>query len=115
MSRRAPRAFATFRLATIYLPHFLLLKWVVVKYNGVPFTKVAGSTPNGAELTLLFVPARIRSRARQKGWGPFSNWYKSSGGGADQVLDLVGAHMCCLVLANGSGRRHERRSSAGVF
>ena len=38
------------------------------------------STPNGAELTLLFVPARIRSRARQKGWGPFSNWYKSRGG-----------------------------------
>ena len=26
-------------------------------------------------MTLLFVPARIRSRARQKGWGPFSNWY----------------------------------------
>jgi hypothetical protein len=25
--RRAPRAFATFRLATIYLPHCLLLKW----------------------------------------------------------------------------------------
>ena len=32
---------------------------------------------------------------------------------------LVGAHMCCLVLANAwviwAGRRHERRSSAGVF
>jgi len=31
----------------------------------------------------------------------------------------VGAHMCCLVLANAwviwAGRRHERRSSAGVF
>ena len=49
-----------------------------------------GSTPNGAELTMLFVPARIRSRARQKGWGPFSNWYKSRGGGADQVLAAPG-------------------------
>ena len=32
---------------------------------------------------------------------------------------LVGAHMCCLMLANAwviwAGRRHERRSSAGVF
>ena len=34
--RRAPRAFAAFRLATIYLPQCLLLKWVVVKYSGVP-------------------------------------------------------------------------------
>ena len=42
--------------------------------------EIGNSTPNGAELTLLFVPARIRSRARQKGWGPFSNWYKSRGG-----------------------------------
>ena len=42
------------------------------------------STPNGAELTMLFVPARIRSRARQKGWGPFSNWYKSREGGLEQ-------------------------------
>ena len=42
--------------------------------------KATISTPNGAELILLFVPARIRSRARQKGWGPFSNWYKSRGG-----------------------------------
>ena len=33
---KAPRAFAAFRLATIYLPQFLLLKWVVVKYSGVP-------------------------------------------------------------------------------
>jgi hypothetical protein len=41
--RRAPRAFATFRLATIYLPHFLMLKWVVVKYSGVPLP-VAGGT-----------------------------------------------------------------------
>ena len=62
------------------------------------------STPNGAELTLLFVPARIRSRARQKGWGPFSNWYKSREGGTRtrpiRVTPpgggLVGAHMCCL-------------------
>ena len=87
----------------------------------------AYSTPNGAELTRLFVPARIRSRARQKGWGPFSNWYKSRGGCRRQPLTadtppwggLVGAHMCCLVLANAwviwAGRRHERRSSAGVF
>jgi hypothetical protein len=29
---------AAFRLATIYLPQCLLLKWVVVKYSGVPFT-----------------------------------------------------------------------------
>ena len=42
------------------------------------------STPNGAELTMFFVPARIRSRARQKGWGPFSNWYKSREGGLEQ-------------------------------
>jgi hypothetical protein len=28
--------FATFRLATIYLPKILLLKWGVVKYYGVP-------------------------------------------------------------------------------
>jgi hypothetical protein len=34
--RRAPRAFAAFRLATIYLSHCLLLKWVVVKYTRVP-------------------------------------------------------------------------------
>ena len=33
---------------------------------------------------MLFVPARIRSRARQKGWGPFSNWYKSREGGLEQ-------------------------------
>jgi hypothetical protein len=26
------------RFDWLYLPHFLLLKWVVVKYNGVPFT-----------------------------------------------------------------------------
>jgi hypothetical protein len=31
----APRAFATFRLATIYLPQCLLLKWVVVNYTSV--------------------------------------------------------------------------------
>ncbi len=31
--RRAPRAVAAFRLATIHLPHFLLLKWVVVNYT----------------------------------------------------------------------------------
>ncbi len=30
-------------------------------------SRIPGSTPNGAELTMLFVPARIRSRARQKG------------------------------------------------
>ena len=42
--RRAPRAFAAFRLATIYLPQFLLLKWVVVKYTRVPLP-VAGGTP----------------------------------------------------------------------
>jgi hypothetical protein len=38
--RRAPRAFAAFRLATIYLPQFLLLKWVVVKYSGGPLPQV---------------------------------------------------------------------------
>jgi len=27
--------FAAFRLATIYLPQCLLLKWVVVKYSGL--------------------------------------------------------------------------------
>ena len=32
------------------------------------------STPNGAELTLLFVPARNTARARQKGWGPGSKY-----------------------------------------
>ena len=37
-------------------------------------------------MTRLFVPARIRSRARQKGWGPFSNWYKSRGGCPPQPL-----------------------------
>ena len=70
----------------------------VVKYNGVPlpftglldmkrelfaqmgrgkiqsFTVQKGhktvSIHNGAELTLLFVPARNTARARQKGWGP---------------------------------------------
>jgi len=40
--RRAPRAFAAFRLATIYLPHCLLLKWVVVKYSGVPLPVAGG-------------------------------------------------------------------------
>jgi hypothetical protein len=40
--RRAPRAFAAFRLATIYLPHFLLLKWVVVKYTRVPLPVAGG-------------------------------------------------------------------------
>ena len=39
---RAPRAFAAFRLATIYLPFFLLLKWVVVKYSGGPFPVAGG-------------------------------------------------------------------------
>jgi hypothetical protein len=39
----------------------------------------------GATGALIPVPARIRSRARQKGWGPFSNWYKSVGL-VDQVL-----------------------------
>jgi hypothetical protein len=34
--RRAPRAVAAFRLATIYLPQFLLFKWVVVKYSWGP-------------------------------------------------------------------------------
>ena len=43
---RAPRAFAAFRLATIYLPFFLLLKWVVVKYSGGPFP-VAGDARSG--------------------------------------------------------------------
>jgi len=32
--------------------------------------KVMFSIHNGAELTLLFVPARNTARARQKGWGP---------------------------------------------
>ena len=32
------------------------------------------STPYGAELTLLFVPARNTARARQKGWGPCSKY-----------------------------------------
>ncbi len=40
--RRVPRAFAAFRLATIYLPQFLLLKWVVVKYSGVPLPVAGG-------------------------------------------------------------------------
>ena len=40
--RRAPHAFAAFRLATIYLPQFLLLKWVVVKYTRVPLTVAGG-------------------------------------------------------------------------
>ena len=40
--RRAPRAVAAFRLATIYLPQFLLLKWVVVKYSGGPFPVAGG-------------------------------------------------------------------------
>jgi hypothetical protein len=52
------------------------------------------STPNGAELTLLFVPARIRSRARQKGWGPFSNWYKSRGGGVVQYCPRWSRKAC---------------------
>jgi hypothetical protein len=43
--RRAPRAFAAFRLATIYLPQFLLLKWVVVKYSGVPLPVAGGYSP----------------------------------------------------------------------
>jgi len=45
---RGPEIFAcgnlaAFRLTMIYLPQDLLLKWVVVKYSGVPFGKVAGS------------------------------------------------------------------------
>ncbi len=40
--RRAPRAFATFRLATIYLPRCLLFKWVVVKYSGLPLPVCVG-------------------------------------------------------------------------
>jgi hypothetical protein len=35
-------AFAAFRLATIYLPQCLLLKWVVVKYSGVPLPFAGG-------------------------------------------------------------------------
>ena len=42
--RRAPRAFATFRLTTIYLPQCLLFKWVVVKYSGVPLPVAGGDT-----------------------------------------------------------------------
>ena len=42
--RRAPRAFATFRLATIYLPQCLLFKWVVVKHSGVPLPVAGGDT-----------------------------------------------------------------------
>ena len=55
--RRAPRAFATFRLATIYLPHFLLLKCLIrettsekspknpIRHLHVPFNvKISGWT-----------------------------------------------------------------------
>ena len=52
---------------------------------------------------MLFVPARIRSRARQKGWGPFSNWYKSRGGGS----------LCPPPTAAPLGRRMITRTGAG--
>jgi hypothetical protein len=35
-------AFATFSLATIYLPQFLLLKWGVVKYSEVSLPAAGG-------------------------------------------------------------------------
>ena len=41
---RALSAFATFRLATIYLPQILRLKWGVVKYSGVPLPVACGKT-----------------------------------------------------------------------
>ena len=44
--RRAPRAFAAFRLATIYLPQFVLLKWVVVKYSVGSFPARPGWAPD---------------------------------------------------------------------
>jgi hypothetical protein len=53
---------------------------------------------------MLFVPARIRSRARQKGWGPFSNWYKSRGGGQP----LPPSNGCSPL-----GRRMITRTGAG--
>ena len=54
--RRAPRAFAAFRLATIYLPHCLLLKWVVVKYSGGPLPVAGGlhSTSERPKISILW-------------------------------------------------------------
>jgi hypothetical protein len=31
----------------LYLPHFLLLKWVVVKYSGVPLGRGGGAVGSG--------------------------------------------------------------------
>ena len=46
--RRAPRAVAAFRLATIYLPQFLLFKWVVVKYSWGPLPSQVVNTKSSS-------------------------------------------------------------------
>ena len=62
----------------------------------------ANSTPNGAELTRLFVPARNTARARQKGWGPGSKYSEfadmekfHTGAGRN---DVSPQRVCCTIL-----------------
>ena len=73
------------------------------------------STPNGAELTLLFVPARIRSRARQKGWVLVPNIPDMekfhTGTGRN---DVSPQRVCCTILCpeawsrwQGARRQHQ--------
>jgi hypothetical protein len=65
LPRRAPRAFAAFRLATIYLPHCLLLKWVVVKYSQqAPLLEVQ----QGRQKAVEEVPTGRQQPSTTEGW-----------------------------------------------